>query len=690
MKFPGVRYIYSVLLLAFLIIQVKGQSLILPDDFLEYEISVSNSPDEAYLFLSSRPVKTKFPGYAMILDNYGTPVYYRYLSGRGGGLIIQRNGMLSFKHDLGGQMKYYIMDSSFVIVDSVGMNDYTIDSHDFLVLKNGHFLMFGKDIRITDLSAYGGPVDATVTGCIIRELDQDKSIVFEWNTWDHFSITDTYSDLTASSVDMVHPNSLDVDENGNIFLISRTMNEVTKINRQTGDIIWRLGGKNNQFSFGDSSQMFSKPHDFRLLENGNYTIFDNGNERDPSYSRAIEYAIDETNKTIELVWEYDADKKVFGPSGGSTRRLPSGNTITCYGGKASQPSIIEVHPEGSKSLQLDFSDGISAAKVYKFPWRTTLFEPNTYSVNFGEWDGYTAGLYLLTIKNNAEYPVTLTGWSTRSNAFGVKTKFPVELGVGDIDTLWLEYFPIGINTGHLEDVLTINSDINSDTLVQRIAQQVKLYGTKMDKLPPTARISLDSSVNVPVDTVVYITMSEAVRKAGGVELDYSNVDSLIVLRRDGTEGKNIPFDAVISTDKTLITITPDSSLADSQVYYVAISDEFEDYSGNRGSGVSSVFFTYEPGPSTGLGLAGSGFNDSGLTKVFPNPGDGMFVLKFHNQAGRNISVYDLRGYKVYSAKNIKSDTHILDLKNQPASIYIVRTEDVLHGSVTTLRLVKNQ
>ena len=85
------------------------------------------------------------------------------------------------------------------------------------------------------------------------------------------------------------------------FLISRSLNEVTKINRQTGDIIWRLGGKNNQYTFTDPTSMFSFPHDFRKLPNGNFTVFDNGNGRNPPYSRALEYSINQTDKVVDVV-----------------------------------------------------------------------------------------------------------------------------------------------------------------------------------------------------------------------------------------------------------------------------------------------------------------------------------------------------------------------------------------------------
>ena len=73
-------------------------------------------------------------------------------------------------------------------------------------------------------------------------------------------------------------------------------------NRNTGAIIWRLGGKNNQFSFINDTIGFSHQHAIRRLENGNISLFDNGNYHSPPFSRAIEYSLNENNKTATLVW----------------------------------------------------------------------------------------------------------------------------------------------------------------------------------------------------------------------------------------------------------------------------------------------------------------------------------------------------------------------------------------------------
>ena len=94
------HYIKAVFLLfLILVLTDKGlaQELVLPDDYPSYTISGVNEPDEGYLFMFPRPQSpNKYPGYLCIIDNFGTPVYYRHLPYASGRFKIQPNGLVSF------------------------------------------------------------------------------------------------------------------------------------------------------------------------------------------------------------------------------------------------------------------------------------------------------------------------------------------------------------------------------------------------------------------------------------------------------------------------------------------------------------------------------------------------------------------------------------------------------------------
>ena len=95
-----------------------------------------------------------------------------------------------------------------------------------------------------------------------------------------------------------------IDPTDNNLLASlRTTSEIVKINRQTGEVMWRLGGKENQFTFvgehAENAPYYTVgQHDIHRLANGNLLYFDNGNisgggvtPSDRTYSRAVEYPV---------------------------------------------------------------------------------------------------------------------------------------------------------------------------------------------------------------------------------------------------------------------------------------------------------------------------------------------------------------------------------------------------------------
>ncbi len=343
----------------------------LPADFPAISVTVPASDTaEGYLFLAS----LRWPGadpstrsYLLILDDSGEPVYYKRCLYS---LDFKRqpNGMLTY-WDYGDNF-FNVMDASYTVVDTVQAgNGYEINRHDLQILPSGHYLFTIYDPQPVDMSEVvaGGDPNATVIGFVVQELDASKNVVFEWRSWDHFEITDSNQDLTASTIDYVHGNSVELDSDGNLLICSRHLDEVTKIDRGTGDVIWRLGGKRNEFVFLNDARGFSYPHDARRLSNGHLTIFDNGNTLSPEYSRALEYAVDEDGKTVELVWEYRNVPDSFGPHWGNVQRLPNGNTMIGWGDAT--PTLTEVMTDGTKALELDLVGQISTYRAFRSPWQ---------------------------------------------------------------------------------------------------------------------------------------------------------------------------------------------------------------------------------------------------------------------------------------------------------------------------------
>jgi len=444
-------------------------------NFPDITISISNNPSPGYIFMSPHSWSGT-TAYLMIIDNNGIPIYYQRNSSINYDFKKQYNGLLTYWDQI--PKKFFEMDSTYSIVDSFKCgNGYQTDLHELLVFPNGHSFLMSYDHQIVrmDTIVQGGDSAASVTGLIIQELDEMKNVIFQWRSWDHFKITDATDDidLTQPSIDYVHGNAIEVDYDGNLLISSRNMDEITKIDRQTGDIIWRLGGleaKNNQFQFTNDPITFSHQHDIRRLPNGNITLFDNGNLHTPPATRSLEYQLDEINKIAVLVWKYNNDPITFAPFRGSTRRLANNNTIIGWGHHFDPREVSEIKPDGTIALEVIFPDSLVNYRAFKFLWRTNLFVTNPDSIFFESVPVGDSATISVDLINNSADPVDITGYYNVNEDYVVENTVPFTLPAFGTVSLNIKFIPS--EDGYFKDFL----HIRSDTETSRIAQVMILAG----------------------------------------------------------------------------------------------------------------------------------------------------------------------------------------------------------------------
>ena len=333
-------------------------------------VTVDNNPASGDIFLSNFSLGNIRP-YLIIANNHGSMFWYSLHSMNCYDFKKQPNGHLTYFNN--ADFKYYEIDTTYQIVNNYQCgNGYTTDLHELRVLNNGHAFLMAYDPEIVDMSQIvpGGNPHAQVIGLIIQELDVNKNVVFQWRSWDHFAITDAWHEnLLASNIDYVHGNALEIDNDSNIILSSRHLDEVTKINHNTGAIIWRFGGKNNQFTFTGDTLKFTYQHAIRRIANGNLTLFDNGNFHTPHFSRAVEYSVDEVNKVANVVWEYRHTPDIFGEAMGYVQRLSNGNTLVSWG--LANPTVSEVTPNKTVVFEMSLPPSDYSYRVCKDSWNGT-------------------------------------------------------------------------------------------------------------------------------------------------------------------------------------------------------------------------------------------------------------------------------------------------------------------------------
>jgi len=365
------------------------------------------------------------------------------------------------------------MNSNYEIVDSFSCgNGFETDIHELILLPNGSSFILGLDPQIIDMSLIvkDGKVDAKVIGFVIQKLDQNKNVVFQWRSLDYIDVLDASNsvNLTAQVIDYIHSNAIYVEEDGSLLLCSRNLDEITKISLESGEIIWRLGGKANEFSFINEAYEISHQHDIRRLPNGNITIFDNGNTRVPQFSRVVEYELDEDNKVATLVWEYRNTPDYYTSAMGSARRLSNGNTLIIW---SRLGLITEVKPDGSKALELKLPQDIFSYRVLRSDWVNTLLTSDKDSLLFDDTLVSDSSFQSITIHNNSDDDIIVNNTLNSLDEFTVTNELPLIISAQSEAIISILFKPKSSKV--YKDTLNIRSD--SDTSV--VNTQVVLMGS---------------------------------------------------------------------------------------------------------------------------------------------------------------------------------------------------------------------
>jgi len=345
--------------------KINAQTLFYPDA----NVYVNDNPSPGYMFLGS------FVIFAGTYDNYGIvpqTLKTKWQNLRAGSCFKKHNNG-NFTYYDHFKEKFIVLNSEFSIIDSVKCaNGYLTDFHDITFKENGNILIWGIDERVINLSKEfpGGKENATVRGFVIQELSSSKSLVWQWSSFDYLKVTDAISGIvvTGTYISPWHFNSVFYDNDGNIIISIRFSDEIIKISRTTGKIIWRLGGqasKNNQFQIIDDTDAngfvgFSHQHEPIRLKNGNLMVFDNGNSKPNQYSRAVEYEVNENAKTAKKVWEFKMSPNIYTNQMGGVQELENGNILICWGKR-----ITEVTKSKKVVFDMELSSDMSY-RAYKY------------------------------------------------------------------------------------------------------------------------------------------------------------------------------------------------------------------------------------------------------------------------------------------------------------------------------------
>jgi arylsulfotransferase ASST len=253
---------------------------------------------------------------------------------------------------------------------------YYTDPHELLltfrdtIVAAAHLL--GYELRDYDLTAIGGSARTSLAVHTIERHDVTGAVTFRWSAAGTFTPAD-WPLPNPHAVDLVHPSSLAIAPDGGYVVSFQGMDEITKIDSTSGAILWRLGGRHNQYQIRDDPLGgFLGQHDVQVLENGHLLMLDDHFRGVPAPARAVEYSLDAQNMVARLVWQYQPADAVISPIMGSVQRLPNGATLVGFGAAG---RIDEVASDGrmiwSATLR---SDAASSIPFYRAVRIGSLYE----------------------------------------------------------------------------------------------------------------------------------------------------------------------------------------------------------------------------------------------------------------------------------------------------------------------------
>ncbi|RAL13944.1 uncharacterized protein BO97DRAFT_442222 [Aspergillus homomorphus CBS 101889] len=259
------------------------------------------------------------------------------------------------------------------------------DKHEFYVYAPHKALAIHQWPKVVDLADFGLPgISREIKFQGFRDVDYTTGhVFFEWNSEGQIPLHESRIDITVGNpphgADYIHCNAVEKTKDGNYLMSCRHSSTIYLISGRDGSILWRLGGKGNNFQVVFE---FSWQHDARIIlqtpERMVMSFLDNAADEltnDKPISSAMIVELDLVNYEAKLLNQY------FRPDGdltrrrGSTQLLPNNNVFVSW---SDYGYISEFDHDGRLLTEARFaSDRFGNYRAYKYPWSAQPAEPPT-------------------------------------------------------------------------------------------------------------------------------------------------------------------------------------------------------------------------------------------------------------------------------------------------------------------------
>lgn len=316
----------------------------------------------------------------LIVDNQGSPVWYQPAPAgksvsdlklqqyQGQPVLTWWEGSVVAPPGF-GRGEHVIMDTHYRELRRIQAgNGQQADLHDMVLTPQGTAVLTAFQPVAADLSAQGGSAKGMLFDCLLQEIELSSGrVILEWHSRDHVAAAESYATAPKSGTtvyDYFHINSIDVGPDGNLLISARNTWALYKLQRQTGAVVWRLGGKQSNFTLG-SGVKFSWQHDARWRPDGSLTLFDDAaSPTEEPQSRGLQLLVDESAKTVALKQQFTHPGGLLATSQGNMQRLDDGHLLIGWG---ALPYFSEFTATGE--MIFDGKLAINQSyRAFRFPW----------------------------------------------------------------------------------------------------------------------------------------------------------------------------------------------------------------------------------------------------------------------------------------------------------------------------------
>jgi len=315
-------------------------------------------------------------------------------------------------------------------------NGYKADLHAVNLTPEGSAYITAYTVVRADLSSVGGSREGMLQDALVQQIDVKTGLVmFEWHAYGHVSLSDSHWHLPTGPYpwDFFHLNAISLDPwgDGNFIISARNTWAAYEISHHTGEIPWRVGGKQSSFRMGAGTGT-AWQHDVRWLPDRTLTIFDNGGwPKVHSQSRVLRERVDLVHHEVSLIGRAVHTPALLSGSQGNDEVMPNGDSFVGWG---EAPYLTEFSPAGQVLFDAHLFAPGQSYRAYRFPWTGTPAAPPSIAVKpasggtatvYASWNGATQVSSWRVLAG--ESPTELQPLASALRT-GFETAIPVETG----------------------------------------------------------------------------------------------------------------------------------------------------------------------------------------------------------------------------------------------------------------------